>query len=266
MFDGKEYELMLENQKLKMENKDLQSYKGRQKSSLSEMESRLKRYQEDLVTSREDNIKLKAHVSQLEQQKEFELEDLKKEIKIMKEKYEDVQKENLKFRAYLKDRTQSHMAESEYAMNSEARDEIQKKRVQKLLDYRPKDSEGNDIFENFSNIDYKDTNTESNYNSVIDPPNENQIPLDTPNRLQHPSTGDEVFLESSKRKFVKNYTIPEKSEGNNISNENEKEKDREVYGGFNESESEATSMYVEENNDNDQKLLQSIERRVGGKF
>ncbi len=246
----REDELMIENQKLKLENADLENRKQRERSSVQDVESRMKKYQDDLFKSREENTKLKAEISKSQQQNEYKIIDMEKEIKSLQKKYSDLEQENDKFRTFVKDKTKSHMSESEdYLQNTEARNKAHAKRVQRLLDYKIQNKEGEG--------DATD--------STFGPTNTDDVtPADTPSRAMNPSTGDGAYIESSKRRFVRNYTIAEK-ENSEIEDEGEgSEGDRQVYGGFGENESDTTSVYNEEGNAYDERIVQSIERRVGG--
>ena len=249
-----EYDLMLENQKLKLENNDLLNYKSRQKNNSGELESRVKRYQEEIKVTREENIKLKGEVSQLKQHKEFEVQDLENEMRLLKQKYADLEEENKKFRSHIQERARTHQADSDYYQDYEARSEAQKHRVHQLLEYKAKPSEGSELPE---------TASESNYHPRSDVQDENDEPVDTPNRLQYPCTSDKEFVPNNKRRFVKNYVIRE--ENDSKEDRSSSDKDRDIYGGFKENESDASSVFEEDNNNYKQHLLQSVERRVGGK-
>lgn len=70
-------------------------------------------------------------------------------------------------------------------------------------------------------------------------------------------------MQSNKRNFVRNYVIEEKE--NSAEGSPSAENDRQVYGGFKENESDSTSVYMEDAGDYNQRIVQSIERRIGGK-
>lgn len=135
--EDREYELMLENQKLKLENSDLINSKERQRKTFSDAEGRVKKYQDDLQKCREENSSLKADLVQAKKQKESSVVDLEKELSSLKQKYADLKEENDKFRSFMTERTQSHLDESEdYLQGSVARDEARRERVSRLLDYK----------------------------------------------------------------------------------------------------------------------------------
>lgn len=245
--EDREYELMLENQKLKLENSDLINSKERQRKTFSDTEIRVKKYQDDLQQCREQNSTLKAELVQAKKQQESAVIDLEKELSTLKLKYADLKQENDKFRSFMTERTQSHIDESEdYLQHSVARDEARRQRVSRLLDYKAHDRDG------------EGDTSESNFN-----PTDGMTPADTPSRALNPSTGDEAFLQSNKRNFARNYVIEDKE--NSADDSSSGDNDRQVYGGFKENESDSTSVYMEDAGDYNQRIVQSIERRIGGK-
>jgi hypothetical protein len=98
------------------------------------------------------------------------------------------------------------------------------------------------------------------------PSDEYNCPADTPSRSQHPASSEDAFIKSVQRNFAKNYAIPETQKDTKadfFDLQNLKDKDRDVYAGFKENESDASSV-CDENNGYKDKLVKSIERRVGG--
>lgn len=91
------------------------------------------------------------------------------------------------------------------------------------------------------------------------------MPIETPSRSNYQPSSEEAFLRSSQRRFVKNYTQPDsKGSEDGTKTKVPSDKDRNVYAGFKENESDATGDREEELTHYQQKLMMSIERRVGG--
>lgn len=136
--DDRECELMIENEKLRLEIRDMQNSKTRFAKSIEDNESKAQRLQIDLKIAQEENKKLKTNLQHAEQQKRFEVEELEKELKSLREQCNNYKAENEKFRTHLQDRAKTYSSKEYPDMykNREVNLEIQKKRVQELLNYR----------------------------------------------------------------------------------------------------------------------------------
>lgn len=261
--DDREWELMIENEKLRLEIRDMQNSKTRFAKSIEDNESKTQRLQIDLKIAQEENKKLKINLQHTEQQKRFEVEELEKELKSLREQCNVYKAENEKFRAHLQERAKTYSSKEYPDMyrNREANLEIQKKRVQDLLNYRLPTKDEN----NSKNL-VKGENVGSNYGNT-EAEDDWHMPIETPSRSHYQPSSEEAFLRSSQRRFVKNFTHPD-SKGSEEGTKTKipSDKDRNVYSGFKENESDATWDREEDLTHYQQKLMKSIERRVGGKF
>lgn len=76
---------MIENETLRLEIRDMQNSKTRFAKSIEDNESKAQRLQIDLKIAQEENKKLKISLQHAEQQKRYEVEELEKELKSLRE-------------------------------------------------------------------------------------------------------------------------------------------------------------------------------------
>lgn len=125
--------------------------------------------------------------------------------------------------------------------------EHQKKRVMELLDYRNQ-NEGEGAKWSITEVDDEGSNVS-----------------ETPSRMYFQPSSEEAFLRSSQRKYARNYSRPmDKGSEEGSKSKSSNEKDRSVYAGFKENENSSCSSKDQEYSEYQQKLMMSIERRVGG--
>jgi hypothetical protein len=79
-FEDREYELMLENQKLKLENQDLISRKTRHENTKKELESDIKKVKESLNKEKDEVKKLKLTIAESDHGNTHQVESANKEI------------------------------------------------------------------------------------------------------------------------------------------------------------------------------------------
>jgi hypothetical protein len=79
-FEDREYELMLENQKFKLENQDLISRKTRHDNSKKELDSDIKKLKESLYKEQDEIKKLKLTIAESDHGKTHQIESANKEI------------------------------------------------------------------------------------------------------------------------------------------------------------------------------------------
>jgi hypothetical protein len=79
-FEDREYELMLENQKLKLENQDLISRKSRYENSKKELESDIKKVKEALHKEQDEVNKFKLTIAESDNGNIHQVESANKEI------------------------------------------------------------------------------------------------------------------------------------------------------------------------------------------
>jgi hypothetical protein len=252
---------MIENEKLKLENQDLVVNKSKYQRSKGDNESKLKNIEIDLKITQDENKKLKLQMKHTETQMKYETDELKRELDSLRESFKRCQEENDKFRGFLQERSKSYAKKEypDYEKQSQTNYENQRKRVQELLNYRnQKEGEG-DISHNYGNKNgskWSITEVDDEYSNVSE----------TPSRIYFQPSSEEAFLRSSQRKYVKNYNHPqEKNSEEGSKSKSSNEKDRSVYAGFKENENSSTSSKDQEYSEYQQKLMMSIERRVGGK-
>ena len=260
-FDDRECELMFENERLRLENNDYILGKSRFQQSRSENESRLKTIEVDLKKANESNKELKIKLGHTETQSKFEIEELRREIEELRESNKANKQESEKFRDFFQERSKTYAQKEypDYDKKSQTSYENQRKRVNDLLNYKNgKEGEG----------DYTKSTADrvkSNW-SIPEEDDEYSCVSQTPSRAACQPSSEEAFLRSSQRKYSKNYTVPQdknsdSSNKSKLSNEN----DRNVYAGFKENENAMGFSKDIEYTEKQQKLMKSIERRVGGK-
>jgi hypothetical protein len=79
-YEDREYELMLENQKLKLENQDLITRKNRHENTKKELESDIKKVKESLYKEQNEVKKLKLTIAGSDNEKTHQIESADKEI------------------------------------------------------------------------------------------------------------------------------------------------------------------------------------------
>lgn len=256
--EERECELMIQNEKLRLENHDLIQNKYKNTKAKDEYQEKYNLTKKDLTRFQEENKKLKISLEHLEKEKKYQITELDNDVHKLKSQLQEVKAENEKLRAYNKERFQSY-AKREYPKPSKNYDEFseqQKKRVEDLLNYR---ANGND-----RNLSKPRTQVESTYNKQGSTEGEDTgYPIETPSRSIYNPSSEEAFMRSSQRRFVnKNYQAEGKNSDDGSKSKSSNDKDRSVYSGFKENESEQN---VKDYSEYQHKLMQSIERRVGGK-
>lgn len=224
------------------------------------MDNQLQRVKLELKQAQEECKKYKYNLQQTEQQKQYEIDDLQTEIKTLKSQCENYKTENDKFRNFMKERGKAYTAKEYPSKNYEASYEHQKKRVSDLMNYRGS-GKLNGSYTNSNG----DTNTRG---GVTEPGDEYSCPVETPSRSIYQPSSEEAFLRSAQRNYTRKQ-IPDDNKSNEETNKSKSsnDRDRNVYTGFNEPENipKENKPTEEEESEKQQKLLQSIERRVGGK-
>lgn len=256
--EERECELMIQNEKLRLENHDLIQNKYKNTKAKDEFQEKYNLTKKDLTRCQDENKKLKMSLEHSEKEKKFQISELDNDIHKLKSQLQEVKAENEKLRSYNKERFQSY-AKREYPNTKKNYDEFseqQKKRVEDLLNYRAHGSDKNlSKPRNPGDTPYqRQGSTEGE---------ENNFPIETPSRSIYNPSSEEAFMRSSQRRFVnKNYQA-EKNSDDGSKSKSSNDKDRSVYSGFKENDSEKN---VKDYSEYQHKLMQSIERRVGGKF
>lgn len=182
---------MLENQKLKLENQDLASKKSQFENSRKDMETEIKRLKEELYKEQDEVKRLTLAQIQTDEKHNHQIDSANKEIVQLKVEIDALKQDNTKFRDYVNKRATSHQTESDLYKKFEARNEQQKKRVQKLLDYKaPRDPA---ILETVS--EYMDSEAPSEDCSI----------LETPSRSHVPASSEDAFAKSNLVDTVNRY-------------------------------------------------------------
>lgn len=252
---------MIENEKLKLENRHLTDKQSRFERSQSENESDVAKLRAEIKRLTEENTDLKFSQRQDINEKDSKIKELEKQTADLKEqcgKYktlEALSKERLKAYAnqHIKGATGSNV-------------DAQRRLIKDLLNYRNPTGDKN------SSFDAKDI--DGNYRQDDDMISALETPARSSASIFNPSS-EEAFMRSSKRNFVMvSKNAPQTYEPKLT----ESGKDRNVYTGISESDEvyaaqtalHTYSEHFTDKMDDDEltlhqnRLLQSIERRVGG--
>lgn len=244
--------MLIENEKLKLENNDLTNAKQRYLKAKEDAERQHEKMKLEFRIMQEENKKLKFKLEQAEAQKQNEVEELLKDQKLLKDQLERYKTETEGFRDILKERSMrtSILEYPEKTKNEEMMSEMKRKRINDLLNYKLNSGISNGSFDNGE----KNLNKWGPYEGG----DEMGVPMETPSRsVFQPSSGEEALLRSTKRNFARVHVAKENKNSDDAS-KSSGDKDRNVYAGLKDDERDDELPKYQ------QKIMQSIERRVGG--